>query len=251
MELHYYPSSHWSRVITLCLAEHGLAFERRLVDITRNATFAPEYIRLNPRGVVPTLVDDGQVVWDGRKIAEYLDTKTGHDLCCEGDPEVQAWTRRLHDFPLMLFSYSVWVLGHRGEKSADILDDKVQRARQHAEAYPDLAEHYTRKAEFFAGFRSRVYDAAHVAAEMQAGTKVLDELGEWLLSRTWIGGDDYSFADAIATSILYRLVDLGKLDHWLGDDGHGLHGYFERLKARPSYRAVFHDDPLLSTDAGS
>lgn len=245
IELHYYPTSHWSRVIALLLEEHGLAYERVVVDITRNASFEPEYIRINPRGVVPTVVDDGQVIWDARRIAEHLDERAGGNMCRPDDPVALTWMERLHDFPLMLFSYSVWVLGHRGESSADILEDKVDRARRYAARYPDLADHYSRKADFFATFRAQVYDPGHVARQERTGAAFLDELGDHLRSREWIAGSDYSFADAMATSILYRLVDLGKLDHWSGDPDHGLHAYLRRLKERPSYRAVFVDDPLI------
>ena len=54
-----------------------------------------------------------------------------------------------------------------------------------------------------------------------------------------------SFADCIATSILWRLIDLGKVDGWSRDPDHGLYSYWQRIKARPSFRAVFYDDPLI------
>ena len=51
-------------------------------------------------------------------------------------------------------------------------------------------------------------------------------------------------ADAIATSILYRLLDLPKLDEW-NVSGHPLRAYLDRLKERPGFRVVFEDDPNL------
>ena len=72
MKLHYFPTSYWSRNITLVVAEKGLEIERVFVDIRRHATFEPDYIRLNAKGVVPTLVD-GAPITNGMRIARHLD----------------------------------------------------------------------------------------------------------------------------------------------------------------------------------
>lgn len=227
------------------LVESGTSFERKLVDITKAATFEAEYLRMNPRGVVPTLVDGGEVVCDGRTIAEFIDKKAATRLCPSDNETYRSWARRLHDLPVMLFSYSVWVLGRKGEKSADILADKVSRAREYAERYQDLRTAYLRKADYFETFRRELHDPDHLAQETAAAASLLDELGMQQQTSKWIAGDDFTFADCIATSILYRLVDLKMLDHWLGDESHGLDAYYKRLRERPSFRAVFYDDPLI------
>ena len=168
LELHYFPTSHWSRVVALVLAEKGLDPQRHVVDIRKNATFEPQYMRLNPRGVVPTLVIGGEAVCDSMKIAKRLDAVAPPELYPD-EPDVTAWADRLEAFPTMLLSYSVWVLGKRGEKSADILDDKVQRAARYATAHPELRDLYERKRRFFAEFRDRVYDPAALAAGEAGG----------------------------------------------------------------------------------
>lgn len=241
IELHYFPASHWSRIVALVLAEKGLAFERRFVDIRKNATFEPDYIRLNPRGVVPTLVHDGRVVTNGPTIAAYLDELAPPRVC---RPETAEWDRRLEELPLMLFSYSVWILGQRGERSATILDDKVARAARYAERYPDLRAAYERKRDFFAAFRDAVYDDAHVAEEERRWTETLDAMGALAEVNGTIHEGGWSLSDAIATSVLYRFADLGKLDYWVNQD-HPLMRYYDRLRARPSFAAVFRDDPLI------
>jgi glutathione S-transferase len=223
-------------------AEKGIEFERRFVDIRSNANFEPEYIRLNPHGVVPTLVIDGEVVTNGPMIAKRLDEISPPLLC---RPEAQGWIDRMEEFPLMLLSYSVWVKGERGESSADILADKVARAKKYAEKYPDLAEHYLRKQQFFAKFSTAVYDPEHVRSETERLGTVLEEMGQVVDTHGFLVKSGYSFADAIATSVLCRLRDLEVLDFWVDAD-HGLARYFERLTARPSFAAVFEDDPLLS-----
>lgn len=241
---HYFPTSHWSRVISLVIAEKGIEVERQVVDIRHNATFDPAYMRLNPKGVVPTLVHDGSAVTNSLRIASHLDEVASPALYTGlEDEHVDAWVKRLETFPLMLFSYSVWVLGQRGERSASILDDKIERAARYADAHPALRAEYTRKKAFFETFRAQVQDDAFVAAELERWGEVLDEIAR--CADPWIAGETYSFADCIATSILYRLVDLERLDAWHGDESHGLHRYYARLCARPSFAAVFSNDPNI------
>jgi tetrachloro-p-hydroquinone reductive dehalogenase len=230
-------------VISLVIAEKGLAVERHLVDIRKNGSFEPDYIRLNPKGVVPTIVDDGTVVCNSPRIAKYLDAKAGPPLCTE---VAESWIAELAEFPLMLFSYSVWVLGRKGERSAAILDDKVERAGRYAEQYPELAQQFIRKRDYFSDFRAQVMNPAYVEEQKQHYQGVLDKMSQAVSTTTWLASEEYSFADAIATSILYRLVDLELLHGWRSDGQHPLSNYFERLQARPSFAAVFVTDPLLA-----
>lgn len=229
----------------MVIAEQGLDVTRHVIDITRNANFDPDYMRINPKGVVPTIVDDGAAVCNGPVIAEYLDGKGSATLVHHSGPGKE-WAEALSELPVMLFSYSVWVLGKKGERSADILADKVVRAGEYAERYPELAELYLRKQAFFEAFRARVYDGDHVAAEERRCAELLERMGAQVAGGGWLAGDELSFADCGAASVLYRLIDLGKMDGWSRDPSHGLHGYYERLQARPSFRAVYHGDPNLA-----
>lgn len=55
----YYSPGSASLAVHWMLLELGVPFEAKLVDIDSNAQKAPEYLRLNPAGRVPTLVVDG------------------------------------------------------------------------------------------------------------------------------------------------------------------------------------------------
>lgn len=246
MRYYYFQASHWSRVISLVIAEKSLEPTRHFVDIRVNACFEPAYLRLNPRGVVPTLVaDDGTAVWDSMKIARYLDTVTDPAVCePEASPDAWPWAERLERVRVMHASYAVWVLGQRGENSKNILDDKVDRARQYAEAHPELRAEYERKATFFETFRAEVDSEAHRAEVDRSIEETITAMGDALTSRPYLGGDAWSLADAVATSMLYRLVDLERQHQWHGDEAHAVHHYYQRLRARPSFTKVFVDDPV-------
>ena len=240
IDFHYFPRSHWSRAVHLLLREKGMEVQPHLVDIRKNATYEPDYMRMNPRGVVPTLVIDGRVVCNSPHIASTLDALGGPMMV---RPENTEWTRRLTDFPLMHLSYSVWVLGQKGERSAEILKDKVDRGQRFAKAHPDLSELYSRKAAFFQAFSDELTNPDRCAQIESQCRSTLADLGNHMTDRAYIGAE-FGFADAIAASILWRLVDLPLLDEW-NQPEHPLHQYFERLKARPSFQFVWFEDPML------
>src|SRR5579885_782795 len=59
--------------VRIVLAEKSLSYELAQVDITKGEHRRPEFLRLNPYGRVPVLVDEDTVVYDSTIINEYLD----------------------------------------------------------------------------------------------------------------------------------------------------------------------------------
>ena len=73
LELYHANHSTCSQKVRLCLAEKGLDFEGHLINLATKEQLDPEYLKLNPNGVVPSLVHDGVVIMDSSVICEYLD----------------------------------------------------------------------------------------------------------------------------------------------------------------------------------
>src|SRR5690348_13635337 len=74
MLLHHAWRSSASRRVRLCLAEKGLSYESHVVDMEKMEHHSPEYLRINPNGVVPALIlDDGRSLHESGTICEYLD----------------------------------------------------------------------------------------------------------------------------------------------------------------------------------
>ena len=69
--LFYSPGSA-SMVVHLALLEIGAPFRLEKVDFDRDAQRSPEYLRINPRGQVPTLVIDGQPYFESAALLMIL-----------------------------------------------------------------------------------------------------------------------------------------------------------------------------------
>lgn len=71
MILHYYPGNA-SFAPHVLLNEIGAPFELRLVDRTRNDQKSPDYLALNPNGLIPVLQQDGWVLYEAAAICLHL-----------------------------------------------------------------------------------------------------------------------------------------------------------------------------------
>lgn len=69
--LHYYPSNA-SMAPHILLHELGVPFRTELVDRTRDAHKRPDYLKLNPNGLIPVLVDGDLVLYEAAAICLHL-----------------------------------------------------------------------------------------------------------------------------------------------------------------------------------
>src|SRR3981189_2400513 len=73
MILHHGWRSSASRRVRLCLEEKGIAYEGHVGDMAKLEHHSPEYLKINPNGVIPTLIHDGRPLHESGTICEYLD----------------------------------------------------------------------------------------------------------------------------------------------------------------------------------
>ncbi len=75
------------------LARKGLVYESRYVNLFRFEHLSADYLKLNPNGVVPTLVHDGHVVINSACINEYIDEVFPDPRLSPADPNDRARMR--------------------------------------------------------------------------------------------------------------------------------------------------------------
>ena len=72
-----------------CCGELGLAFDRINAGMEFGVNNTPEYRALNPNGLVPTINDDGFILWESHAIVRYLARKHGLGTLCPADPNAR------------------------------------------------------------------------------------------------------------------------------------------------------------------
>ena len=71
------------------MLEMGIEFKEVKVDFEKGDQFKPEYLKLNPNGKIPCIVDGDFVLWESMAINNYLATKYHSDLLGDS-PETKA-----------------------------------------------------------------------------------------------------------------------------------------------------------------
>ena len=73
IKVYSYFNSICAQKVFITLAEKGIAYDTQNVDLFKNEQFKPEYLKINPKGVVPALDHDGRIVIECSLICENLD----------------------------------------------------------------------------------------------------------------------------------------------------------------------------------
>jgi glutathione S-transferase len=95
----------WGRVnsvnvkkVLWCVGELHLPFERIDAGMEHGVVGTPQYLDMNPNARVPTIDDDGFVLWESNTIVRYLALKHGLGTLCPQDPRQRADSDRWMDW---------------------------------------------------------------------------------------------------------------------------------------------------------
>ena len=91
--LYDFGNSVCCQKVRVALTEKGQTWEARRVDLFKSEQYDPQYLKMNPKGVVPTLVHDGAPVIESTLICEYIDDTFPDPPLAPKDPAGRARMR--------------------------------------------------------------------------------------------------------------------------------------------------------------
>ncbi len=216
--------------VRLCLAEKNLAWESRIIDIVKLDQLKSEYLQLNPNGVVPTLVHDGNVIWESSLINEYLNEVFASINLVPDHPVEKArmryWVKFEDDvlFPIVASATFNLIIRHT---LSDLPQDLVeQRLTQHPN--PDRA------AVLRNALEKPEVDVQAVEDAKQRLNQALERMEYRLGEAPWLAGETYSLADIASAALIDRLEELNFMGIW--EDKPALQNWINRVKARRAYQ---------------
>ena len=80
--------------VRITMLEKQLTWEPVEVNVFRNEQYSSDYLKINPKGVVPALVHDGKAITESTLICEYLDDVYPHPSLIPADPFLRASMRQ-------------------------------------------------------------------------------------------------------------------------------------------------------------
>lgn len=90
MQLYQYPVSPNAYKVVAVANELGLTLETKMVDLLKGEQQTPQYTKLNPNQMMPTLVDADFVLWESNAIMQYLCSKVATQTLWPKDARAQA-----------------------------------------------------------------------------------------------------------------------------------------------------------------
>lgn len=241
--LYHGLASTCSKKVRLTLYEKGLGFESRLMDLQAFEQHQPYYLRINPNGVVPSLVDAGQPVIESSVIMEYIDDRyPDHVPLSPCDPLARArmrvWLKFSENVAFDAIMLSTWAK----------LSVKRAQSLNEAELRQVVARIPTQeRRNRWEKIAKEGFSQAEIAEAQDKMATCLARIEQALEPGGWLVGDRLTLADLANLPYVERIRTLHPemLD---GGVYPALDDWEARLRARPSFRKAFHfsDDPRVA-----
>ena len=244
LELYHHGSSVCAAKVRFLLSEKGLQWKSHYVDLLKGEQFNPEYLKLNPKAVVPTLVHDGEVLVESTVICEYLDEVfPEHPLkpaAAMARARMRLWTKAVDEDLQPACKYITYASCHRHivrrmppDKLAEFMSGPVGEAETRVAGDPNWVQS---KRDIV----SKGLEAPGVSQKFRMYDRYLQKMEDALQESPWLVGGAFSIADISLTPYVNRLDMLGMSEMWTRTRPR-LTDWFERIKARPTFKPCFLD----------
>ena len=210
LELYTHPMSPCSQKVRIVLAEKGLDWEKRHVNLAEKENLSPEYLKLNPLGVVPTLVDEGKPVIESSIICEYLEDRFSDPALRPDGPwhsaQMRFWMKHVDNKVHPSCGALQWPL---------VMADKIRLLSEtEMNALIDRVVEKPRR-ERQRRLLKMGYDAPDIVDAVATYEQTLVDMESALQGQDWLAGDRFSLADAAMAPYLQTLYQFGWSDWYL------------------------------------
>jgi len=195
----------------------------------------PDYVKLNPNGVVPTLDHDGKIIIESNIIIEYLD---------DTFPEVSLKPEDTYQRAMM----RLWL-----DTAETHVHKNINMVSYNKRHVPRMNKMFTKEeqraillrfpgADKRATMLKRLENGVSAEEEAFANERlgaVMNKIEETLIATSWLAGDTFSLAD-IAIAPFFERFEANGMDELIDWDTRPKAGdWWRRVQARPSYETAY------------
>lgn len=236
--LYHHDKSTCSQKVRICLAEKGVEWENRLVDLANAENLSPEYLAINPNGVVPAFVHDGRPIIESTVMCEYVDEVWPDEpKLSPTDPveraDMRAWLRFIDEVPSMAI---------RVPSFQNVFLPRFLAMSD--EEYAAFRDQNTLRREFFMRLNRTGFSDAEYDNSIRQLKSTIERMEAALGTGPWLVGAQYTIADICVAPLFQRMEDLGMADMWATSTL--VADWFERIRARPAFNEAFYEGSRLT-----
>jgi GST-like protein len=229
---HWEPNANSGKPM-LALAEKGVEYESRYLDLLKFDQHQPEYLRINPDGTIPAMVHGDRVLTESTPMMEYIDEAFPGPPLRPNDPRERwrmRWWMRFFDAyfapSLSMIGWSVFVGPAARQRDPAELRSAIERIPLESRRI---------------AWRKAIYNEFSEQELAESRRRVLYATGvlEAHLSRsTYICGELYSLGDVNAFNLGYALP-LSQPDHCNDQKTPHIMEWLRKIYERPATRATW------------
>ena len=195
MKLYVFPPSPNARKVMMVSQHLGLQPEIEIVNLAGGDQHTPEYLAINPNGVMPALTDGDLTLWESNAIMQYLCGKSDDQSLWPEDAAARADVSR----------WQCWQLSSFGPACGTLVFQNMVKALFGDTSGPDPVK------------------VAEGTEQFHRYAKVLDD---HLQARDWIVGNQVTLADLTLAPFLgfaepakIPVGEYGEINRWMGNVG--------------------------------
>jgi glutathione S-transferase len=232
LKVYSYFNSICTQKVFITLAEKSVDYVTQNVDLFRNEQFSPDYLKINPKGVVPALDHDGRIVIESTLICEYLDDCFPAVHLVPEDPFLRArmrlWSKAV-DEQLFEATRELSFSAMFRERMRGMTEEQRQGR------YQNVGDPIKR-ARLISTYEEGV-DSPYVFQGIGAFEMAFDKMEKDLAAGgPWLVGAQMTLAEVNMMPFVARLAYLDLLDVWVADRP-ATQDWWRRVQALPSFTA--------------
>jgi len=224
LTLYHHGPSTCSQKVRLILELKKLPYESKEVNLLAGEQHDPEYVKLNPNHVVPTLVTDKGVLIESNLILEYLDDAFPEIPARPSSPEdihkVRLWMKQIDNFQQYTGPITYGIAVRRLQ-----MDKSDEEKQADLDSIPDPVKRQARKETMEKGIEAPI-----VINSLKKAGEFLDHLENIIEDSGWIAGDKFGLADACTLPYILRFDHLSLSEAFSEDKRPKINNWYQKVK---------------------
>ena len=234
------PQSTCSQRVRFVLNAKKLPFAEIKLDLLAGDQLKPDYLKLNPNGVVPTLDHDGAIIVDSSVIIEYLDEIAPEPECFT--PQAPAERAKMR--ALMRFIDEMPAAAVRVPTFNLAFLPRFQAMSE--EEFTAFANAKPLRREFMLAMGRNGFPQAEMDAALGRLQRTLERMADAIAASggPWLMGARPTLADIAVMPAIVRMADLGLDKMWAQMPTIGR--WYDLIRAHPAFAPTYYPGSLLS-----
>src|SRR5215469_8427306 len=229
IELYHNNLSVCAQKVRIVLEEKCLPWTSRYVSLVTGEQLTAEFKQMNPRGLVPLLVHEGNTIIESSVICSYLDDAFPNPPLSPNNPVERATMRLWCKLPDDILHMACATVSFAISFGQQLKKQMGAGLEERMMKMPDPARRERQRALIDKGIETPFF-----RDHIKVFDKTVAEMETQLGKTAWLASDMYTLADTEITPYIERVDRLGLAGLW--ESRPSVADWFARIKARPSYK---------------